>query len=106
MGDLSKVQIQPKMTPAQFHASLAATTPPALSPPLLALWRNAKGDWDGAHRCVDTSGEADAMWVHAFLHRAEGDLDNARYWYGRAGRPPATGLLENEFEAILAALLG
>jgi len=94
------------MTPAQFHASLAAATPPALSPPLLALWRDAKGDWHGAHRCVDTSGEADAMWVHAFLHRKEGDLDNARYWYAHAGRTPAIGPLEEEFEAILADLLG
>lgn len=98
--------LAPHMTPAQFHASLAADAPPALSPPLLALWKNAKGDWDGAHKCVDTSSEPDAMWAHAFLHRAEGDLDNARYWYGRAGRPPATGPLEEEFEAILAALLG
>ncbi|TDX67687.1 hypothetical protein EDE12_1011239 [Methylosinus sp. sav-2] len=94
------------MTPAQFHASLAATTPPALSPPLLALWKNAKGDWDGAHKCVDTSSETDAMWVHAFLHRAEGDLGNAAYWYARAGKPSATGPLGQEFEAILAALLG
>jgi hypothetical protein len=93
------------MTEDEFKTSLAAATPPALPPPLLALWHDAKGDWDGAHKCVDTSGEADAMWVHAYLHRKEGDLANARYWYARAGRPPATGPLETEFAAILAALL-
>jgi hypothetical protein len=93
------------MTEDEFRASLAAATPPALSPPLLALWRDAKGNWDGAHRCVDTRDDAPSMWVHAFLHRKEGDLGNARYWYARAGRPPATGPLETEFAAILAALL-
>lgn len=93
------------MTEDEFRASIAAATPPALSPPLLALWRDAKGDWDGAHRCVDTRDDIPSMWVHAFLHRKEGDLGNARYWYSRTGKTPAQGLLEEEFAAILAALL-
>jgi hypothetical protein len=93
------------MTEDEFKASLAAATPPALPPPLLALWHDAKSDWDGAHKCVDTSGEADAMWVHAYLHRKEGDLGNADYWYARAGKAPARGALETEVAAILAALL-
>lgn len=93
------------MTLFEFRASLAASAPPPLSPPLLALWRDAKGDWDGAHEGVAASSAPDAMWVHAYLHRAEGDLGNARYWYARAGHAPATGPLSEEFEAILAALL-
>lgn len=93
------------MTPAEFRASLAAQTPPALPAPLLALWREAKGDWRGAHDCVTALGGQDAMWVHAYLHRKEGDLSNARYWYARAGRAPARGPLKDEFAAILQALL-
>ncbi|KAB2853125.1 MAG: hypothetical protein F9K41_14015 [Sphingopyxis terrae] len=93
------------MAPAEFIASLSAATPPDLAPPLVALWRDAKGDWSLAHKCVDTRDDADGMWVHAYLHRKEGDLSNARYWYARAGRPPASGSLEVEFAAILAALL-
>lgn len=93
------------MTEDEFKASLETAAPPALPPPLLALWHDARGDWDGAHKCVDTSGEADAMWVHAYLHRKEGDLGNAGYWYARAGKAPAQGSLQGERDAILAALL-
>jgi hypothetical protein len=93
------------MTKDEFRASLAAATAPALSPPLLALWRDAKGDWDGAHKCVDTRDDALSMWVHAYLHRKEGDLGNARYWYARAGRALPQASLEQEFAAILAALV-
>lgn len=93
------------MTPAEFRASLAAPTPPALPAPLLALWREAKDDWHGAHESVTALDGQDAMWVHAYLHRKEGDLSNARYWYARAGRAPAQSSLEDEFAAILQALL-
>jgi hypothetical protein len=94
------------MTEDEFRASLALPAPPALSAPLRALWRDAKGDWDGAHEIVAASDEADAMWVHAYLHREDGDLGNAGYWYARAGRAPAQGLLAEEFAAMLAVLLG
>lgn len=93
------------MTLDEFEASLVADAPPDLPAPLLALWRDAKGDWDGAHKCVDTRGDPLSMWVHAYLHREEGDLGNARYWYSRAGKPPVQGPLAEEFSTILATLL-
>jgi hypothetical protein len=93
------------MTRDEFEASLATATPPALDAPLLALWHDARRDWDQAHKCVDTRDDALSMWVHAYLHREEGDLGNARYWYSRAGRAPAQGPLAEEFAEILAVLL-
>ncbi len=89
-----------------FRESLAAPSPPAgLSPPLAALWQAAKGDWDAAHRLVQDESSAEAAWVHAYLHRVEGDLGNAGYWYRRAGKPVAAGPLDEEWQAIAAALL-
>jgi hypothetical protein len=82
----------------------AATTPPD-DPPLRALWLDARGDWDGAHKCVDARDDASGMWVHAYLHRKEGDLANARYWYARAGRTPQQGPLDEEWAEIATALL-
>jgi hypothetical protein len=90
---------------ADFRASLDARDPPALAAPLRALWLDARGDWDGAHKCVDTRDDKDSMWVHAYLHRKEGDLANARYWYGRAGRPPQNAPLDAEWAEIATALL-
>jgi hypothetical protein len=49
--------------------------------------------------------DADCAWVHAHLHRVEGDVSNARYWYGQAGKPAASGALDAERDAIIAALL-
>ena len=77
---------------------------PPPQPAQAALWWAARDDWDQAHAAAQADGGADAAWVHAYLHRVEGDLENARYWYGRAGRPVATGPLEAEWEAIAAAL--
>ena len=63
--------------------------PPAtLSPPLRALWLAKKGRWDAAHDVVNDLPSAMGSWIHAYLHRIEGDLGNAAYWYHRAGRPP------------------
>jgi hypothetical protein len=85
--------------------SLAETSPPAaLSPPLAALWWDAKGNWDKAHACVDSEDGADAAWAHAYLHRKEGDLGNAGYWYRRAGRPMSSASLDEEWAEIAAAL--
>ncbi len=95
------------MNTADFGASLAAETPPVgLSRPLAALWWDSKGDWARAHEVVapDEAGQ-DAAWVHAYLHRKEGDASNARYWYARAGHAVSTASLDAEREAILAALL-
>ena len=92
---------------ADFRASLADAAPEqALPPPLAAMWWAAKGDWDKAHKIVMNEESADAAWVHAYLHRVEGDLPNAGYWYRTAGKPVATGALEAEWNAVAAALLG
>jgi hypothetical protein len=94
------------VTLAEFRASVAQSAPPAgLAPPLAALWWAAKGDWDKAHKLAQDDEGADAAWVHAYLHRVEGDLPNARYWYGAARKPEATGALESEWTAIVTALL-
>jgi hypothetical protein len=90
-----------------FRASLDAAQPPALPPPLVALWWDAKGNWQAAHEAVQAhEGTQDCDWVHAYLHRKEGDLPNAGYWYRRARRPEGKGALEAEWEAMARALLG
>ena len=70
-----------------------------------ALWWASKNDWYAAHQIVMADESGDCAWVHAHLHRADGDLDNARYWYRRAGKPAVTTPVEAERDAIIAALL-
>jgi hypothetical protein len=92
-----------------FEEFLAAAAPPAgAGPALRALWHEAHGDWARAHACAQEDGSAAGSWVHAYLHRREGDAANARHWYTRAGRtPPATTVtLDAEREAIARELLG
>jgi hypothetical protein len=92
---------------AEFKASLAGAAPaPDIAAPLAALWWAAKGNWDQAHKIAQDDASADASWVHAYLHRVEGDLGNAGYWYRQAGKPVATDSLENEWEQMVSALLG
>ena len=97
------------MTPSTFAASVLSdpAPPDGLALPLAALWWDRRGDWQRAHDAVaaDEDGRA-AAWVHAYLHRREGDAGNARYWYRRAGRPVATAPLDAEWDEIAAALLG
>jgi hypothetical protein len=94
------------MSCAEFRASLAAAEPPpGLAPALAALWRDAKGDWDGAHALAQADEGGDGDWVHAYLHRKEGDDGNAAYWYRRARRPVARAPLEQEWAEIAEALL-
>ena len=91
---------------ADFRASLADTAPDAaLSPPLAALWWTKKGDWDQAHRIVQDESDANSAWVHAHLHRVEGDLGNAGYWYRQAGQPVAKVPREAGGERHVATLL-
>jgi hypothetical protein len=91
---------------AGFKASLSGATPaPHLSAPLAALWWMAKGGWDKAHKIVQDEATADAAWVHAYLHRVEGDSANAGYWYRQAGKPAAAGPVETEWERITSELL-
>jgi hypothetical protein len=94
------------MTPAEFKRSLARARPPiGVSPALAGLWWAGKDDWDKAHELVMNEQGADCAWVHGYLHRLEGDLDNARYWYRQARRKPAEGDLTAEWASIAAALL-
>ena len=91
---------------ADLRASLSAAAPAAeLNPPLAALWWAAKGNLDQAHRIVQDESSADAAWVHAYLHRKEGDAGNAAYWYRRARKPVCYASLDEEWAAIAEALL-
>jgi hypothetical protein len=96
------------MTFEDLAAAVQSATPlPATAPALVrALWHDATGDWDGAHRVAQDDESADGAWVHAYLHRKEGDIGNAGYWYRRAGKPVASGSLADEWRAIATALLG
>ncbi|MET0428538.1 MAG: hypothetical protein ABW026_08560 [Microvirga sp.] len=90
-----------------FEASLQQDQPPeGWSHALQALWWDARGDWDQAHGTAQID-EADpeCAWVHAYLHRKEGDLSNAAYWYRRSGHPVATGSLADERQSIAKSLL-
>jgi len=91
---------------ADFKSSLSNAKPAdGLKPPLAALWWVAKGDWDAAHKIVQDESDANSAWVHAYLHRVEGDLSNAGYWYRQAGQAVAQGSLEAEWERIVSALI-
>jgi len=90
-----------------FKATLNQSEPPqGVGRPLQALWWDAQGDWDRAHRLAQAEPGSDGAWVHAYLHRVEGDQGNAHYWYSRAGRPPSAAALEEEWSQIAASLLG
>jgi hypothetical protein len=94
------------MTPHVFHLTLSQAAPPgALTAPVAALWWAKKGDWYKAHLLVMDETSREAAWVHAYLHRVEGDIGNAHYWYRQARRPPADGDLDAEWDAIVCALL-
>ena len=83
----------------------AAAPPPGLDVPMQALWWDARGDWDKAHALADQRHDAAGSWVHAYLHRKEGDRGNAAYWYRRAGKGlPARLSFDEEWETIVAAL--
>jgi hypothetical protein len=94
------------MTLEQFRDSLSHDEPPRqLSVALSALWWDAKHNWKQAHDIAGQDEGPAAAWVHAYLHRKEGDLGNAGYWYRRADRVPATGSLEQEWLEIARSLL-
>ena len=94
------------MTLSEFKKSLAKIKPPAgLAPALAALWWAGKNNWDKAHGIVMDAGGKDCAWVHAYLHRVEGDLGNASYWYRQAQRPVPTRPLAAEWDAIAQTLL-
>ena len=98
---------RPTITLDEFRESLTATEPPAgLTHALAGLWWDAKGNWARAHESAQQDEVPDGSWVHAYLHRKEGDQGNAAYWYGRAGKPVSRELLEAEWLKIVKVLLG
>ena len=89
--------------PGDLQSSLDRAGPPAsAAAELRALWWVRNGDWDRAHRTVQDLNTNAAAWVHAYLHRVEGDLDNAAYWYSRAGQPVCVDSLEIEWQTLVA----
>src|SRR5215212_3038483 len=94
------------LQPSPADSFLSGDTPPSTSARALqALWWAARGSWDRAHSLVQHDGTEDAAWVHAHLHRVEGDLENASYWYRKAGRPSSGDAVEAERTSIAAELL-
>jgi hypothetical protein len=94
------------LNPAAFNRTLSESEPPIeVPPPLAALWWLKKGDWQRAHEIVMRHDSRDAAWVHALLHRIEGDEENAGYWYRQARRPAASGATDAEWDAIVGVLL-
>jgi hypothetical protein len=94
------------MTLEAFKSSLSDPHPPGgISKLLQALWYVGNGDWEKAHNIAQDASSADGSWIHAYLHRVEGDLGNAGYWYHRAGKPLARTSHEEEWEQLVTALL-
>jgi hypothetical protein len=95
------------MTFEEFRASLKDAAPaPDLPPLLAAMWWDARTDWNRAHGIAQDIESAEGAWVHAYLHRKEGDEGNAGYWYGQARKPHSRLPLSAEWEEIVQALLG
>jgi hypothetical protein len=94
------------MNLAAFKETLSANEPPLyVSVYLKSLWFDKQGDWKKAHILVQDVEDKNAAWIHAYLHRREGDIGNADYWYRRAGKKRPAVSLEEEWEEIVAALL-
>jgi len=90
----------------QFKESISLKDPPDIvSPYLKALWFDAKGEWEKAHTIIQDVENNNAAWIHAYLHRKEGDTGNADYWYRRAGKKRPTITLQAEWEDIVKALI-
>jgi hypothetical protein len=94
------------MTLQEFRDSFRDEKPPQqLSFALAGLWWDAKGDWTQAHESAQQDEGPAGSWVHAYLHRKEGDTLNAHYWYRRADKAPARLSLDEEWLEIAQALL-
>ena len=94
------------MTIDEFKLSLSDPYPPkSLSQYLVALWHDGNGDWDSSHDIAQDIEDSDGSWIHAYLHRKEGDEWNAGYWYRRAGKPFFNGSLEEEWTELAMEFL-
>ena len=95
------------MTLEEFRSTLELpSAPERFSAPLRAMWEDAKGHWEAAHHIAQDMDEHTGSWIHAYLHRKEGDLGNAGYWYRRAGKAVAQDPLDDEWARIVLSLLG
>jgi hypothetical protein len=94
------------MKVSDFEESVTRGMPPTgLSPVLQAMWYDRRGDWTRAHDIAQDDNSREAAWVHAYLHRREGDLPNAAYWYRQAEKPVMRGDLDQEWREIVESLL-
>jgi hypothetical protein len=90
----------------EFHQTLSLSDPPVkISGHLLSLWYDAKDDWEKSHTIIQEINDANAAWIHAYLHRKEGDIGNADYWYRRAGKKRPAVSLEKEWEEIVKEII-
>ncbi|MBX2901086.1 MAG: hypothetical protein KF775_15640 [Cyclobacteriaceae bacterium] len=93
------------MTLSEFKKSLAEQQPPPVAVLLQAMWYQGKGDWERAHNLAQDVHTPDGSWIHAYLHRVEGDTSNARYWYHRANRKMPDVSLKDEWDEIVKEML-
>ncbi len=88
-----------------FNSSISSKkVPEDISPYLQSLWYDAKGDWSTAHNIIQDIEDKTASWIHAYLHRKEGDIGNADYWYRKAGRTRPDVSLDEEWKQIATSL--
>ena len=94
------------MNTTALKESLSADTPPsAVSVYVKALWHDAKNNWNEAHKLIQDFPDKNASWIHAYLHRKEGDIGNADYWYAKAGKKRPAVSVQEEWEQIVNAFL-
>lgn len=94
------------MTLDEFLNSLTSTKPPiGLTQALAGMWWDGKGDWKRADESTQQDEGIESSWVHAYLHRKEGDQSNAAHWYNRAGKPVCREPLDAEWLSIVKSLL-
>ena len=95
-----------RYTLEEFKETLEASEPPEyLNNLLQALWFDAKGDWETAHELVQAVYTNEGAWVHAYLHRKRGDVENAEHWYEKAGKTMPKNQFEEEWKNILSEFL-
>jgi hypothetical protein len=101
-----KIEVMSRYTLEDFNETLSFQEPPEEMNNLFqALWFNAKGDWETAHELIQSVYTTEGAWVHAYLHRKEGDMDNAAHWYEKAGKTMPHNSFEEEWQDILAEFL-
>jgi hypothetical protein len=95
-----------KVTKMNIQSLRQISDPTSLaSDHLCALWYDLNGDWDTAHNLVQRMSDINAMWIHAYLHRKEPDIWNAKYWYRNSGKPyPGDINFDEEAATILVNL--